>query len=150
MFPFRPQRQPITQHLTIGSVKDQTEPATQHQHRPRRHGHRGSKLAWGHHCCWHHHERKTPRLDQSMQVPRPILRARPAGNLAEQCRMACSQASTNPMSQLKSGTQHPWIFSWKQAHAAKISSLLPSGSRKPLVRRAAETQLLQASREARN
>ena len=32
---------------------------------------------------------------------------------------------------------------WQQVNAAEISSLLPSGSRKPLVSRAADTQLLQ-------
>lgn len=39
------------------------------------------------------------------------------------------------------------MFSWQQANAAKISSLLPSGSRKPLVSRAADTQLLQGKEE---
>ena len=115
----------IAQKLRIGLSRNDTKPCGEVQDWPRGRGDSTTKLHWAHHSCWCHHEGQAPCVNQSMKIPGPISWSFPARYLVQQHWVAW------PLQGLLSYVPHVYA-----------SIMPPSGNRRPLVKRAADTQLL--------
>lgn len=133
--PILAQRQSIAKHLCIGLLENQSKPAAQQQNGPRCVGNGAAKLTWSHDSCWTHHQCKTPRLNESVQVPCPMRRLSPARQLIKYSRSACISIMLNQKG------KKACLNCLELTHSC-LSIQLPSGNVKPVVKRAADTQLL--------